>query len=210
MKTCFSIFENLTAGKPNRRYLASLVFLLSLLAASISASAIAASTAQEAFEGSGATPIENYIHNAMILNMTEIEAGNLAQKNSRSGHVQTFAQRMVRHHTAINQRLVGLANQKDIPIPDTASVVKSAQAGLKALKASSSFDRDYADNQIASHESAITFLTHADALEDEDIKLWARETLAKVYDHLANAKALRDQVSPERVQAEQQELDGQP
>lgn len=210
MKTCFNIFENLTAGKPNRRCLASLIFLLSLLAASISASAFAASAAQEAFEGSGATPMENYIHNAMILNMTEIEAGNLAQKNSRSGHVQTFAQQMVRHHTAINQRLVGLANDKDIPIPETASIVRSAQAGLKELKNSSSFDRDYANNQIASHESAITFLTHADALEDEDIKLWARETLAKVYDHLANAKALRDQVSPERIQAEQQEREAQP
>lgn len=210
MKTRFGIFENLTARQSICGYLASLIFLLSLLAASFSASTLAAGAAQEAFEGSGATPIENYIHNAMILNMTEIEAGNLAQKNSRSGHVQTFAQQMVRHHTAINQRLVGLANDKDIPIPETASLVKSAQAGLKELKASSSFDRDYAANQIASHESAITFLTHADALEDEDIKLWARETLAKVYDHLANAKALRDQVSPERVQAEQQERDAQP
>lgn len=210
MKTRFGIFENLTARQSNSGYLASLIFLLSLLAASFSASTLAAGAAQEAFEGSGATPLENYIHNAMILNMTEIEAGNLAQKNSPSGHVQTFAQQMVRHHTAINQRLVGLANDKEIPIPETASLVKSAQAGLKELKASSSFDRDYAANQIASHESAITFLTHADALEDEDIKLWARETLAKVYDHLANAKALRDQVSPERVQAEQQERDAQP
>ena len=181
-----------------RQFLSVLVFLfLSLLGA-----AVAAEKAQDAFAGSDDTLLENFIRNAMMLNMTEIEAGNLAQKKSQSGHVKTFAQQMVRHHTAINQRLVGLANDKDIQIPETKNLVKNVQPALEALKASSSFDRDYADNQIKSHEKAILFLNQAEALEDEDIKIWARETLKKIYDHLANAKAVRDQVSPEHLNAE--------
>lgn len=188
-----------------RQLFSVLVFLfLSLLGA-----AVAADETQDASAGAGDTPLENFVRNAMTLNMTEIEAGNLAQKKSQSGHVQTFAQQMARHHTAINQRLVGLANDKDIQISEAKNLVKNVQPALKALKASSSFDRDYAENQIKSHEKTILFLNQAEALEDDDIKIWARETLKKIYDHLENAKALRDQVSPERIQAEQQERDQQ-
>jgi len=187
------------------QFFSVLVFLfLSLLGA-----AVAAEETQDAFAGAGDTPLGNFIRNAMTLNMTEIEAGNLAQKKSRSGHVQTFAQQMVRHHTAINQRLVGLANDKDIQIPETKNLVENVQPALKELKASTAFDIDYANNQITSHEKIILFLNQAEALEDEDIKIWARETLKKIYDHLENAKAVRDQVSPARLDAEQQTRDHQ-
>lgn len=177
------------------------------LVCAFSVSTVAADPAQNAFAGKGGTPLENFVVNAMIINMTEIEAGNLAQKKSQSGHVQTFAQRMVRHHTAINQRLVGLSREKDIQIPETKDIVERAQPALKALKTSASFDMDYANNQITSHEKAIAFLNQADALEDEQIKVWARDTLAKNHDHLENAKAVRDLILAEGDEAGQQAVD---
>src|SRR5690606_18975527 len=144
------------------RFFSAVIFLVSF-----SLTTVAEDPVQNAFVGDADTPLENYIVNAMKLNMIEIEAGNLAQKKSQSGHVQTFAQQMVRHHTAINQRLVGIAKEKDFQIPETTDTVKKAQPALKALKASTSFDLDYANNQISSHEKTIAFLNQADALDDE-------------------------------------------
>lgn len=147
--------------------------------------------------------LEKFITKAMTLNMIEIEAGKLAQQKSRSGDVQTFAQRMVRHHTAVNQRLVGLVRDKDIPLPDQNSLMEKTRPALKELRASQNFDIDYANNQITSHEETIQFLNQGKLLDDDDIKLWTEETLKKIYDHLELAKVLRDQVSPEKVDSEQ-------
>src|SRR5690606_20774640 len=102
--------------------------------------------------------LEEFITQAMTLNMIEIEAGKLAQEKSQSGDVQTFAQRMVRHHTAVNQRLVGLVRDKNISLPDQDSLMEKTKPALKKLRSSNSFDIDYANNQITSHEETIQFL----------------------------------------------------
>ncbi|MBC7745115.1 MAG: DUF4142 domain-containing protein [Flavobacterium sp.] len=63
------------------------------------------------------TTVSNFVRNAMIMNMMEIETSKIAQKQARNSGVKDFADMMVTEHTNANNQLKSLAGQKKIEIP---------------------------------------------------------------------------------------------
>lgn len=69
--------------------------------------------------------------------------------------MKTFAQHMVTDHTKANQALAALAKKLDIEVPDDAALTDQAKKAILELR-DESFDKAYANNQVAAHENRRT------------------------------------------------------
>jgi putative membrane protein len=87
----------------------------------------------------------------------DIEAGRLALKKSRNPQVRAFANEMVRDHSAVNQQAAALARKLKIKPGDndtSRGLMRQAKAEADKLSRLSgpSFDKEYADNEVAYHK----------------------------------------------------------
>ena len=88
----------------------------------------------------------------------DIKAAELALQKSNNKEVRDFAESMVRDHKAVNDQALALVKKLNVP-PEENDVSKALakqadakEAELKKLKGAS-FDRAYADNEVAYHKT---------------------------------------------------------
>lgn len=65
---------------------------------------------------------QNFIRQAAMIDVMEIEAGKLASQKAIHSEVKSYGQMMVNDHTASSQQLKAIASRKGITIPDHASL----------------------------------------------------------------------------------------
>ena len=83
--------------------------LLALLMFSLSTTGMAATSSVD----------KNFYKQAASGGMAEVETGKLAQDKGTSEAVKSFGARMVQDHGAANEKLMGIASQKDVTLPKT-------------------------------------------------------------------------------------------
>lgn len=133
----------------------------------------------------------SFVEDAAQGGITEVEAGKLALEKSSSADVKTFAQHMVTDHTKANQELVALAKKLDIEVPDDAALTDKAKKAILELR-DESFDKAYANNQVAAHEKTVElFQKEAASSDNAELKAFATETLPTLEAHLKMAKELQ-------------------
>ncbi|WP_122446424.1 DUF4142 domain-containing protein [Pseudomonas viridiflava] len=132
----------------------------------------------------------DFVDNAAAKGIAEIEAGKLAQQKSASADVKTFAEHMIKEHTAANNELQEIAKKKNLKVTDTATLMDRAKKTLLDLR-DESFDRSYANNQVMAHEQTIKlFKEEAENGKDPELKAFAKATLPTLEGHLEHAKKL--------------------
>jgi putative membrane protein len=97
-------------------------------------------------------------HIAYTAGNIDIAAGKQALAKSHNKAIRSFAQEMVRDHTAVNNKALALVKKLHVtpaPNPTSASLMKQAnetKARLSHLKGAA-FDRAYIDNEVAYHKT---------------------------------------------------------
>lgn len=134
---------------------------------------------------------DDFVEDASAKGVAEVEAGKLALEKGTAADVKTFADMMVKDHTAANQKLKALADKKNIDVSDDAELLDKAKAMILELRSAKSFDQAYANNQVKAHEATIEiFEDEIKHGEDAELKAFATETLPKLKAHLVEAKKL--------------------
>ncbi|MBD8753869.1 DUF4142 domain-containing protein [Pseudomonas coleopterorum] len=134
---------------------------------------------------------DDFVEDASAKGVAEVEAGKLALEKGTAADVKTFADMMVKDHTAANQKLKALAYKKNIDVSDDAELLDKAKAMILELRTAKSFDQAYANNQVKAHEATIEiFEDEIKNGEDAELKAFATETLPKLKAHLVEAKKL--------------------
>ena len=130
--------------------------------------------------------------NASAAGETEIAASRMAEKQSQSAQVKTFALTMIHDHTQANVRLAGLARKDGLTVSDNPTAAQDAAlAQLKPLSGAS-FDHAYIAMMQNDHRNAVAlFQSESTTGSNSDIKSFATQTLPTVQHHLTMANALK-------------------
>lgn len=134
---------------------------------------------------------DDFVEDASAKGVAEVEAGKLALKEGTAADVKSFADMMVKDHTLANTKLKAIADSKKLAVSDDPQLLDKAKSMILELRGAKSFDKAYANNQVKAHEATIKlFEDEAANGKDTELKAFAAETLPKLKEHLAHAKAL--------------------
>lgn len=141
-------------------------------------------------------------------NQGEIQAGKLAEKQSKNPQVKEFASMMVKEHTAARSKVKELAGKTNLKMAESPlqktleTTAKESENKLKALK-DKEFDTAYISEQVKMHQMTLdtidsTLLPKANeaTLKSELGKM--RETVASHLDHAKKLEASLGQLSTSR------------
>ncbi|OWW21486.1 DUF4142 domain-containing protein [Noviherbaspirillum denitrificans] len=129
--------------------------------------------------------------------LAEIDLAQLAVQQATNENVKKFAQRMIEHHTAINNQITQLAQRKNVALPTTPSADLQAQRNTLSALAGNAFDLAYMQQNVAVHEKdAVAARQQARQGTDVDVKRLARSALPILEVHLAAAEETAALLSP--------------
>ncbi len=116
--------------------------------------------------------------------IAEVKTSELAVHKSHNRHVLAVARRMVKEHTAANEELITVAEDKKMSLPkDTDAKHKAAYAKLARLSGAA-FDRAYIAGQEMDHAATVKLFEDEIASgEDKDISAFASKNLPTIEDH---------------------------
>jgi putative membrane protein len=118
----------------------------------------------------------------------EVAAATLGTTTASDAGVKSFADMLVKDHTAMNQKVAAAAGQSDAaaPAPDA-----SATADLQG-KSGADFDRAFVDKMVTDHQNAIAlFENAAQNASTDQAKSLAQDALPKLRAHLQTAQDLQ-------------------
>lgn len=141
-----------------------------------------------------------FLENAAQGGLAEVEGSKLAEQKASSADVKSFAARMIKDHTMVNEELTKLASSKGYTPPKEPSVVQRTE--LKALSAldGERFDKMYASRiGVAAHENTVKlFQEAAKNAKDPDIKAFAAKHVPDLEQHLQMARDLNKKVGNDK------------
>jgi putative membrane protein len=126
------------------------------------------------------------LHNS---NLTEIEAGKLAQDNGHSKATKDYGKMLVSDHTSADKQVVALAKEEKIDLSPGTPVVGSKS--LADLSPGPAFDRRFARSMVDDHKKEIAEVTAArDSTTDAKLKALLTAMLPTLEKHENMAESL--------------------
>lgn len=131
-------------------------------------------------------------------NQVDIDAGRLADTQTHSAEVKSFAELMIRDHTGVNQAATDLQKLRVTPEPNptSESLQKGGEQNLAALKklSGSAFDKAYIDHEVAYHQAVIdaidqTLIPNAQNAELKALLVKVRPGFVAHLDHAKEVQA---------------------
>jgi putative membrane protein len=133
-----------------------------------------------------------FVARAGIVNMSEIELGDLALAKSTDPAVKEFAERLVERHRAANEQLKTLAKEQRVSLPGTIDEDhRKLKQELTALD-KKAFDARYLEALAAEHDNAVALFeaaSHAPQLPTT-LKDYAEDALKQEKEHRQTAQGL--------------------
>lgn len=138
---------------------------------------------------------KEWVVNAGMAGLAEVQMGNLALQQASSADVKSFAQRMVTDHSKSNAELAQLATTKGLALPtELDNEHKGALDHLTSLSGAE-FDKAYMKHMVEDHQKAVAhFQTGSTSASDPDIKAWAGKTLPTLQEHAQLAQSVAGKV----------------
>ena len=145
-----------------------------------------------------AGPDTQFLAEAIRDGMAEVDLGKTAAQKASGPEVKRFAERMVKDHTAANQKLEALAKKHKIEAKGTygtpplkpGAEAKAEKADLSKMSGQE-FDRAYASEMVQDHEKAVgLFRDEAKNGKDKEVSELASSMLPTLEEHLKMARAL--------------------
>jgi putative membrane protein len=140
----------------------------------------------------------DFIKEATMSNMFEIQSSQLAEQKSVDPKVKAFAEEMVKDHSKADGELKQLVSSGSVSGDVPAKLDSSHQSMLDKLKGldGSQFAKAYEDDQESGHKDAVSlFKRYADGGDNPKLKDWAAKTLPTIQAHLKMADALDGKTS---------------
>jgi putative membrane protein len=133
----------------------------------------------------------NFIMEAAMGGMMEVELGRMATQQGTSDAVKQFGQRMVDDHSKANQELMSLAQSKGITLPTTLDEKHQKEMTKFSSLSGAEFDREYTKMMLSDHRKDVSeFEKQSTRGTDADLKAFATKTLPTLQEHLQMAEAL--------------------
>jgi putative membrane protein len=142
----------------------------------------------------------DFVNDAALTNMAEIELGKLAAERGTNAEVKTFAEMMVADHTKGLENLKTVASRYNVPMPTALDDEHNELRDKLAKLQGAEFDREYASAMVDGHEAFVDKLESrldndkVAKKSDSPITMAINELAAKTYPttsgHLEKARAL--------------------
>ena len=146
-------------------------------------------------EATGATlPTPDYITAAGQSDQFEVQEGKLAQAQGKSPSVKSFGTMMVREHTKTTSQLMATLKGMGMTPPPPPPLRADQQAMIAELssKTGDDFDRTYVQQQLMSHQEALSVQTgYAAGGEDAKLKKLATTTAPIVQSHINSLRTMQ-------------------
>jgi predicted outer membrane protein len=98
--------------------------------------------------------LQQFVEKASIVNMAEIQLGQLAVERAQDPQVKQFAQTMVDDHTKSQEQLKTVASSQNIPFPSALDDKHQKLHDKLAKLQGAEFDRAYMDAMVDGHKDA--------------------------------------------------------
>jgi putative membrane protein len=134
----------------------------------------------------------NFVRDAAIGGMAEVELGKLAQNKGQSDAVKAFGRRMVEDHGKANEQLAGIAKEAGATLPDALDDEHKAIRTELERASGAVFERSYIDAQVVDHQKSVTlFEWYVNAGQNAKLKSFAADSLPTLMQHLEAATDLQ-------------------
>lgn len=128
----------------------------------------------------------DFVKNASVGNLFEIESSKLALQKTSATDVKDFAQKMVTDHTQIGDQMKKAVNASGTDLTPATTLDADHQQTLNSLKAApaANFDNLYVEAQLKAHDDAVTlFSDYAQNGDETNLKKFASDTLPTLKKH---------------------------
>ena len=134
------------------------------------------------------SPDQDFAQKAAMGGKHEVDGAKFAAGKATNAGVKSFANKLVKDHTAANNELMSLMKKKNI----TAAADDQTAAEAWRNETGAAFDRAYIDHAIAEHEKDIA-ACEAESRDgsDAELKAWAGKKLPTLREHLKAAQDLK-------------------
>jgi putative membrane protein len=134
----------------------------------------------------------NFIRDAALGGMAELELGKLAGAKSQSDPVKEFARRMIEDHGKAHEELTGLGKEAGATLPtELDDEHKAIHKQLENLSGPA-FDRGFIDSQTNDHQTAVQlFEWEVIAGDNARLKHFCATTLPTLFRHLEMARDIQ-------------------
>lgn len=141
------------------------------------------------------TAAVNFIAQATLGNMKEIETGKLAVKKAKKASVKTFGARMIADHTKATADMQKVLSSKQFTAP-TPSPADAAPDAMLTSATGTEFDKNYITMMMMDHVKTVQVFQNAIAnVQDPDLKAFAVKTLPVIQEHLRMDKAIAKELN---------------
>jgi putative membrane protein len=137
---------------------------------------------------------QDFVTEAAISDMFEIESSKLAQSKAQDASIKTFAGKMIEDHTKTTTELKGLLDGGKVKATAPAEMDSAHKSKLDKLGKlnGKDFDKQYASDQQSAHKDAVSlFDRYAKGGDNADLKAWAGKTEPHLKMHLDMANGLK-------------------
>jgi putative membrane protein len=131
-----------------------------------------------------------FVERATMASMTELEAAKAALARSQDPGIRTFAERMMKDHTASQAELASLARGKGIATPTRLDAEHQAALSAITSKTGTDFDRAFSEHMNMDHTKAIALFEAATKSPDPELAGFAKKTLPTLKEHKKLAEKL--------------------
>jgi len=143
------------------------------------------------------TPVEKedaqFAFKAASGGLTEVALGKLAQQKGENLRVKNFGMMMVKDHTKSDNKLMVLAESKNITLPASPAAADQKVIDELSKKSGKDFDEAYVSDMINDHKSDIKEFVYASKnCSDPDLKAFAAKTLPILKNHLDAINTIHD------------------
>ncbi|MFY9741884.1 MAG: DUF4142 domain-containing protein [Candidatus Sulfotelmatobacter sp.] len=130
-----------------------------------------------------------FVRDAAQDNRAQIMLGKLAAEKATSSEVKQFADRMVRDHSNLEEKLDQLADNEGVQLPpQPSSKAQMTDDELQKLSGNQ-FDKTYMSDMLKDHEQDVSAFKHEEhAGGNPQVKEFASQTLPTLESHLREAE----------------------
>jgi putative membrane protein len=129
-------------------------------------------------------------------NQMEIAAGKLAEKRGQSKDVKSFGKTLVTDHTAADKKVVALAKEEAITLPEKMSMPDDKMHKMEAASGAE-FDRMFAADMLEDHKKDIAEAKLAEGqTQDPKLKGLLSALIPTLEKHKDTAQKLVDKLGP--------------
>ena len=139
---------------------------------------------------------KDFVRDAAIAGMAEIEIGRMALDRSRDTNVKKFAQMMIDDHTKAGESLKSVAATHRIEVPAQVDDDHRDKAEALGKKNGTEFDQDYADAMVDGHQA---FVDKLESRVDKDtLAEWKSKNVDPASGKKMEGKAEAISIVPEK------------